>query len=75
MAGSVTTRRAAVADALLLASPGASAAERLRFDDLYAGWSVTGLRFSDRAKTLAGQTATMAGFMAPPLRRRRTSSC
>lgn len=46
----------------------AHAAERLRFDDLYAGWSVTGLRFSERAQALAGHAATVAGFMAPPLK-------
>jgi len=52
----------------LLAVGRAHAAERLRFDDLYSGWSVQGLRFSDRAKELAGHAATMAGFMAPPLK-------
>jgi len=50
---------------LAAASP---AAERLRFDDLYSGWSVTGLRFSDRAKAMAGQPTLMSGFMAPPLK-------
>ena len=52
----------------LLAMGQARAAERLRFDDLYSGWSVQGLRFSDRARELAGHAATMAGFMAPPLK-------
>ena len=51
----------------LLATP-ARAAERLLFDELYAGWRVTGLVFSDRAKSLVGKPATMAGFMAPPLK-------
>ena len=46
----------------------ARAAERLRFDDLYSTWSVTGLSFSDRTRALAGQDVTMAGFMAPPLK-------
>jgi hypothetical protein len=52
----------------LLAASRARAAERLRFDDLYSGWSVQGLSFSDRAKALAGHSAIMAGFMAPPLK-------
>lgn len=60
-------RRALLA-APLLAAGRARAADRLRFDDLYSGWSVTGLRFSERAQALAGHAATMAGFMAPPLK-------
>lgn len=60
-------RRALLAAPSLLASR-AQAAERLRFDDLYSGWSVTGLRFSERAQALAGHAATVAGFMAPPLK-------
>ncbi len=69
MAGSLTRR--ALAAAGLLAMPWmarAAAPERLGFDDLYAGWSVMGLRFSDRAKAVAGQQAVMTGFMAPPLK-------
>ena len=66
MAALRLTRRAALL-LPLLATP-AHAAERLRFEDLYAGWSVQGLRFSDRAKALVGQSAVMEGFMAPPLR-------
>ena len=61
-------RRAVLAGALVCAGGVARAAERLRFDDLYAGWGVTGLRFSDRARLLVGRSATMAGFMAPPLK-------
>ncbi len=60
-------RRALLA-APLLAPRRAHAADRLRFDDLYSGWSVTGLRFSERAQALAGHAATVAGFMAPPLK-------
>ena len=52
---------------LLLAGP-AWGAERLRFDGLYAGWSVTGLRFSDAARGLVGSAVVMVGFMAPPLK-------
>ena len=63
------SRRALLAAApLLLAARPAASAERLRFDDLYGGWGVTGLRFSDRAKALVGQSVGMAGFMAPPLK-------
>lgn len=61
-------RRRALLAAPLLAAGHAQAAERLRFDDLYSGWSVTGLRFSERAQALAGHAATVAGFMAPPLK-------
>ena len=67
MAGPKLLRRAVLA-VPLLAAVSAAAAERLRFDDLYGEWGVMGLRFSDRAKGLAGRTATMAGFMAPPLK-------
>jgi len=61
-------RRRALLAVPLLAARQALAAERLRFDDLYSSWSVQGLRFSDRARELAGHAATMAGFMAPPLK-------
>jgi len=67
LAGPSLLRRTVLAAPLLFAGR-ASAAERLKFDDLYAGWSVTGLKFSDRAKGLAGQTTVMSGFMAPPLK-------
>ena len=68
MAGPRLPRRALLAAPLLLVPADAQAAEQLGFDDLYAGWAVTGLRFSDRAKSLAGQTTSMSGFMAPPLK-------
>lgn len=61
-------RRALLAAPLLLAAAPARAAERLRFEELYGAWGVTGLRFSDHAKALAGHAASMAGFMAPPLK-------
>lgn len=61
-------RRSLLAAPLLFASAMTAETERLRFDDLYAGWSVTGLRFSDRAKQLAGKSVIMSGFMAPPLK-------
>jgi len=56
---------------LLLAGMGAQeggAEERMRFDDLYGTWSVTGLTFSDRARALSGKLVVMEGFMAPPLK-------
>ena len=68
MAGRSLPRRALLAGPLLAAGRAAWAAERLQFDDLYGDWTVTGLRFSNRAKALAGHAATMAGFMAPPLK-------
>ena len=61
-------RRSLLAVPPWLAARPARAAERLRFDDLYGEWGVTGLRFSERARGLAGQATTMAGFMAPPLK-------
>ncbi len=67
MAGPSLPRRALLALGLL-ATASARAAERLRFDELYAAWSVTGLSFSARAQGLAGHAASMAGFMAPPLK-------
>ena len=66
--GALKLRRRALLAVPLLAAGRASAAERLRFDELYGAWEVIGLRFSDRAKGLAGSIATMAGFMAPPLK-------
>lgn len=71
MADPRISRRAVLAAPALVAvwaACPAVAAERLVFDDLYAGWSVTGLQFSERAKGLAGRATTMAGFMAPPIK-------
>jgi hypothetical protein len=45
-----------------------AAVETLTFDELYAAQGVLGLKFSERVKTLAGQTVVMKGFMAPPLK-------
>jgi len=47
---------------------GAAAAPRLGFDELYAGVSPQGLRFSPRLLSLRGQTVQMRGYAAPPLR-------
>ncbi|WP_275786013.1 hypothetical protein [Pararhizobium gei] len=38
------------------------------FDDLYGKISVLGLEFSQKVKDLTGQSVTMSGFMAPPLK-------
>jgi hypothetical protein len=58
---------AGLAAALLL---GAAAAEpaRLGFAELYKGYGVLGLEFSDRLVALKGETVSMRGFMAPPLK-------
>ena len=40
----------------------------LAFDELYGKISVLGLAFSDKVKALDGETVTMRGFMAPPLK-------
>ena len=45
-----------------------AAAAELKFSELYAGQSVRGLIFSDKVKSLAGQTVTMVGYMAPPVK-------
>ena len=68
MAANSYARRKLLAAPLLLLAGRAAASERLRFEDLYAGWSVTGLTFSPLARTLAGKGVVMSGFMAPPLK-------
>ncbi|ODT18579.1 MAG: hypothetical protein ABS35_23405 [Kaistia sp. SCN 65-12] len=69
------TRRAALLGSLgalavpmISAGPALAAAPVLTFDDLYGSIGVLGLTFSDKVKQLAGQTVTMRGFMAPPLK-------
>lgn len=44
-----------------------AAAAGLSFDELYSGYSSQGLTFSDKTKSLEGDTVTMTGYMAPPL--------
>lgn len=46
----------------------AFAGEALAFKELYGSIGVLGLTFSDKVNALAGQTVTMRGFMAPPLK-------
>ncbi|TDQ59414.1 hypothetical protein EDC45_0061 [Mesocricetibacter intestinalis] len=52
---------------LLLAVP-SMADNRLDFEQLYGKFSVTGLEFSNKVKTMAGKQVVMRGFMAPPLK-------
>lgn len=40
----------------------------LAFDEMYAGVSVLGIKFSEKLKSLAGRETTILGFMAPPLK-------
>lgn len=72
MASKTTTGRGRRALPPLLLAPllAARAAEtpRLAFGELYGAWTVTGLRFSDKVKQLAGQPVAIRGFMAPPLK-------
>ena len=49
-------------------SPGAKAAELLKFGEMYAGVSVLGLTLSDKLLALEGKEVIMEGFMAPPLK-------
>lgn len=48
--------------------PAFAATPRLGFDELYGKISVLGLEFSPRVKELKGNTISMRGFMAPPLK-------
>ena len=48
--------------------PVQAAAATLTFDELYGKIGVLGLEFSEKVKTLAGQTVSIQGFMAPPLK-------
>ena len=52
----------------LLLSARAARAEDLTFDELYSRIGVLGFEFSDKVKRLAGQTVSIHGFMAPPLK-------
>lgn len=54
-----------------VATPGAQArseAAALRFDELYAGMTPMGLKFSPKVLGLRGQPVQMRGYAAPPLR-------
>jgi len=70
-AGGVRRRTLLAVPAVLLVGLGAGrarAADEIDFDGLYADAGVLGMRFSDRARALAGQRVVMHGFMAPPLK-------
>lgn len=73
----MTKKFAATGGAILLllfflfsAIPAAAAetAERLGFDDMYAGATALGIKMSDKLKSLDGHEVEMQGFMAPPLK-------
>lgn len=59
---------AAAAFGLVSRPSPARAAAALTFDELYGKIGVLGLEFSEKVKSLAGQSVTMRGFMAPPLK-------
>ncbi|GGR72219.1 hypothetical protein GCM10008959_37190 [Deinococcus seoulensis] len=42
----------------------------LKFSELYGRVTVRGVEYSERIRSLKGQTVTMQGFMAPPLKPR-----
>lgn len=44
------------------------AAEPLSFDTLYKAVGVLGIKYSDKALALKGQSVQMRGYMAPPLK-------
>ncbi|MDQ0472590.1 hypothetical protein [Labrys wisconsinensis] len=59
---------AAAAGLFAAGRPAAAAVPALTFDELYGKVSVLGLTFSDKVKGLAGESVSMRGFMAPPLK-------
>lgn len=59
---------AAAAAPLLLSARLAFGAEPLGFDELYKGFGVLGLEFSDKVKAFSGRAVAVRGFMAPPLK-------
>ncbi len=59
---------AALAAPALLSPRKVHAAALLGFDEMYGPSSVLGLTFSDKMKSLDGQTVAVRGFMAPPLK-------
>lgn len=40
----------------------------LKFSELYGRVTVRGVEYSDKIKSLSGQTVRMSGYMAPPLK-------
>lgn len=49
-------------------NPKESTATELRFDELYSKYGVLGLELSSKAKSLAGKSIRVMGYMAPPLK-------
>lgn len=70
MLGLPVSRRACLLGLPAAAFPVAARAgpASLDFEEIYSAVSVLGLTFSDKVKGLAGNTVTMRGFMAPPLK-------
>jgi hypothetical protein len=54
--------------ALLLASGLAGAQASIKFSEMYSRVTVRGIEFSPKIKELGGKTASMTGYMAPPLK-------
>jgi hypothetical protein len=50
----------------------ASAAEQLKFTELYKGAGILGMQMSDKLLSLEGKRVEIAGFMAPPLKAEAT---
>ncbi len=53
---------------LLVAVPAFAAVPALRFEEMYVGTSVLGLKSSEKLKSLSGKRIRIRGFMAPPLK-------
>lgn len=45
-----------------------SAADSLNWDELYKNQGIMGLKFTDKVQSLQGDTVSIKGFMAPPLK-------
>lgn len=54
--------------ATALLRPAPAAAAQIRFEEFYASFSPLGLEFSDKIRSLTGETISIQGFMAPPLK-------
>ncbi len=51
-----------------LNDPKENSATELRFDELYSKYGVLGLELSPKAKSLAGKSIRVLGYVAPPLK-------
>ncbi len=52
----------------VLHDPKENSATELRFDELYSKYGVLGLELSPKAKSLAGKSIRVLGYVAPPLK-------